>query len=270
MPQATIPHYVFDNDGAHSADQHRCLADLLDPLSFARLAGTGVAAGWHCLEIGAGGGSVARWLAERVAPDGQVLATDIKPSLIPSHPGLTVLQHDIVHDPLPDAGFDLIHARLVLSHLPDRQRVLTRLLRALRPGGWLQLDEIDITHWPALLTPDGGARELYETYLTTLATVLGAVGGDPTWGRSAAQAVAEAGFTAVDPACHVEVWGPDSPGLGLLISNSHHLEDQLLAAGMTPGQLTGVRALMTEPGFRAVSFTVHTVHGRRPQAGGEA
>ncbi|GAA0981631.1 hypothetical protein GCM10009555_050080 [Acrocarpospora macrocephala] len=269
MAHATKPHYVFDNDGAHSADQHRCLADLLDPLTFERLARTGVTAGWHCLEIGAGGGSVARWLAERVAPQGSVLATDIKPGLIPAHPGLTVTRHDIVHDPLPDAGFDLVHARLVLSHLPDRQHVLARLLRALRPGGWLQLDEIDITHWPALLTPDEQARELYETYLTTLATVLDAVGADPTWGRSVAQAVAEAGFTNVDPACKTEVWGPDSPGLGLLISNSHHLEAQLLAAGMTSAQLTGVRKLMAEPGFRAVSFTVHSVHARRP-AGGAA
>ncbi|GIH29333.1 hypothetical protein Aph01nite_76430 [Acrocarpospora phusangensis] len=267
MANAAAAHYVFDNDGAHSADQHRCLADLLDPLTFERLACTGVTAGWHCLEIGAGGGSVARWLAERVAPHGRVLATDIKPGLIPAHPGLTVARHDIVRDPLPDEAYDLVHARLVLSHLPDRRHVLARLLRTLRPGGWLQLDEIDITHWPALLTPGEAARELYERYLTTLAQVLGAVGADPTWGRSVAQAVAEAGFTDVDPACRVEVWRPGSPGLGLLISNSHHLEDKLLAAGMTAAALADVRELMSDPGFRAVSFTVHTVHARRP--GGE-
>ncbi|WP_214110952.1 class I SAM-dependent methyltransferase, partial [Acrocarpospora catenulata] len=221
---------------------------------------------WHCLEVGAGGGSVARWLADRVAPTGSVLATDIKPRLIPAVPGLTVLCHDIVADALPEAAFDLVHARLVLSHLPERQRVLARLLAALRPGGWLQLDEIDISHWPALLAPCPAARRAYEHYLVALARVLGAVGADPTWGRSAAQAVAEAGFTEIDPFCHTEVWGPGSPGLGLLISNSHHLADRLIAAGMTAGQLAEVRQIMADPGFRAVSFTVHTVLARRPEA----
>ncbi len=265
MTHALAHQYVFDNDGDHSADQHRCLADLLDPLTFGRLAQTGVGDGWNCLEIGAGGGSVARWLADRVAPRGHVFATDIKPGLIPACDGLTVTRHDIVRDPLPPAAFDLVHARLVLSHLPERAAVLARLREALRPGGWLQVDEIDVTHWPALLAPDHGSRELYETFLRAMASVLVGVGSDPTWGRSAAQEIAQAGFTQIDPWCHVEVWGPKSPGLELLTSNSFHLEDHFLATGLTRDQLDEVRAVMADPGFRAVSFTVHSVLARRPE-----
>ncbi|MFC7646894.1 class I SAM-dependent methyltransferase [Streptosporangium lutulentum] len=183
--------------------------------------------------MGAGGGSVALWLAERVAPTGSVLATDIKPGLIPRRPGLTVAQHDIVNDPLPESAFDLIHARLVLSHLPRRRQVLERLRTVLRPGGWLQIDEIDITHWVAPPTLGPRVRDLYGAYVAAMTRVLSAAGSDPTWGRSAARDMKEAGLVEVDPVCWTEMWGPGSPGVGLLISNSLHLEDRLLEAGMT-------------------------------------
>ncbi|GAA4196598.1 methyltransferase domain-containing protein [Streptosporangium oxazolinicum] len=260
---ATASDYVFDNDGDHSSDQHRYLAQLLDPLTFERLALTGVGPGWNCLEVGAGGGSVALWLAERVAPGGRVLATDIKPGLIPSRPGLTVARHDVVTDPLPEGAFDLIHARLVLSHLPQRRQVLSRLRAALRPGGWLQLDEIDITRWVAPPPSGGRAGEVYRAYVTATARVLGAAGSDPTWGGSAARDVAAAGLVDVDQARWTEVWERGSAGLGLLISNSHHLEDQLVAAGMTFRQLREVREVMSAPGFSAPSFEIHSILARR-------
>jgi SAM-dependent methyltransferase len=261
---ATTSNYIFDNNGDHSVDQHRYLAELLDPLTLERLGQTGVTAGWNCLEVGAGGGSVALWLAERVAPTGRVLATDIKPGLIPRRPGLTVIRHDIVNDPLPEGAFDLVHARLVLSHLPGRQQVLERLRAALRPGGWLQIDEIDITRWVAPPISDPRARELYGSYVTAMAQVLGAAGSDPTWGGSAARAMGEAGLVDVDPVLWTEVWGPGSPGLGLLISNSLHLEDRFLEAGMTRNGLRDVREVMADPEFRAPSFAVHSILARRP------
>lgn len=51
--------------------------------------------------------------------------------------------HDIVKDPLPAHSFDLIHARLVLAHLPARDQVLPRLVASLRPGGWLVVEDFD-------------------------------------------------------------------------------------------------------------------------------
>ncbi|MEU3166214.1 class I SAM-dependent methyltransferase [Streptosporangium sp. NPDC006930] len=261
---ATASDYVFDNDGDHSSDQHHYLARLLDPLTFERLALTGVGPGWRCLEVGAGGGSVALWLAERVTPGGHVLATDIKPGLIPSRPGLTVARHDIVTDPLPQDAFDLIHARLVLSHLPQRRQVLRRLRAALRPGGRLQLDEIDITRWVAPPASGGREGEVYGIYVTAMARVLGAAGSDPTWGSVAARDIAAAGLVDIDQVRWTEVWERGSAGLGLLISNSHHLEDHLTAAGMTSGQLREVREVMSAPGFSAPSFEIHSVLARRP------
>ncbi|MGH3825895.1 MAG: methyltransferase [Pseudonocardiaceae bacterium] len=256
--------YVFDNDSDYAQDQHRCLAEMLDPMTTARLAQTGVAEGWHCLYVGAGEGSVASWLADRVAPSGRVLATDIKPSHIPARAGLEVAQHDIVHDPLPEAGFDLICARLVLRNLPERRAVLGRLVRALRPGGWLQLDEFDITYGPALLMPDPHARELYEAFMAAKARLFDTAGADGAWGRHAAQAMRDAGLVDIDPQPRLELWHAGSAGTHLLIHHTFHLREQLIDAGLTDQQLAGIRRLLTDPGFSASSYPIYSVQGRRP------
>src|ERR1700744_6562924 len=136
--------YVFDNAAtAETGLRSAGLEATFDPSTIGYLTGIGVTAGWACWEIGAGGGSIARWLAERVWPTGTVLATDIDPRFIPpsqlSH--LEVAHHDITTDAIPLARYDLIHARLVLSHLPKRRDVLGRLVQALRPGGWLVIED---------------------------------------------------------------------------------------------------------------------------------
>jgi SAM-dependent methyltransferase len=257
--------YVFDNDSVHSHDQHHCLAEMLDPMTTARLAQTGVTDGWHCLEIGAGGGSVATWLADRVAPSGRVLATDIKPGHIPARATLKVIEHDIVCDPLPEAAFDLVCARMVLRNLPERLAVLDRLVRALRPGGWLQLDEFDITYGPALLMPDARARALYETFLTAKAKLFHTAGADGAWGRHAAQAMHDAGLVDVDPQPRLERWDAGSAGARLQLHHTFHIRDQLINAGMTEAQLAEVRALLTNPAFTASSCAIYSVQGRRPR-----
>jgi ubiquinone/menaquinone biosynthesis C-methylase UbiE len=256
--------YAFDNNNIYSRDQHRCLAEMLDPMTTTRLAQTGVTDGWHCLDVGAGGGSVATWLAQQVAPSGRVLATDIKSVHIRAGPGLEVAQHDIVRDPLPETAFDLICARLVLLHLPERRAVLGRLVRALRPGGWLQLDEFDITYGPALLMPNSRARRLYETFLAAKAKLFNTAGADGAWGQHVTQAMHDAGLVNINTVPHVELWHAGSPGVRLLIHHTFHLRNHFIEAGMTDQQLADVRTLLIDPTFRATSCVIYSVQGRRP------
>lgn len=253
--------YVFDNDNTHSDEQHRCLAAAYDRLTTEHLAATGLGPGLHCLEVGAGGGSVAHWLAASVAPGGTVLATDINPRHVRAAPGLSVERHDVVHDPLPERRFDLIHARLVLLHLPERLAVLDKLVRALKPGGRLQLDEFDISYGPALAGPD---PELYERFLAAKAELMRVAGARGTWGREAAAAMTAAGLAEVDARPHVRVWDRDSPGLRLLVHHTRHLRDAFVAVGFGDDDLARVRDVMAHPGFLACSCVFYTVQGRRP------
>ena len=105
----------------------------------------GIADGWHCWEVGVGGPSIPTWLASRVGPSGRVLATDIDIRWAEQAKAADVelLQHDVVHDEPPSGGFDLVHERLVLIHLPEREEALARMVAALRPGGWILVEDFD-------------------------------------------------------------------------------------------------------------------------------
>jgi len=130
----------------HEIDIERVRLDMLaearDPRTFAVLEEAGVAAGMHVLEVGAGNGSVSAWLAERVGVEGRVTSTDVDLRFHAEMPrNVDVLQHDITQDPLAESGYDLIHARAVIQHLPEREAALGRLCAALRPGGVMVIED---------------------------------------------------------------------------------------------------------------------------------
>src|SRR5918911_3842606 len=137
--------YVFDQAWQREATRLGSLQALLAPATQRHLAARGVGPGWRCLEVGAGAGSIACWLADRVGPGGHVVATDLDTRFLERHarPNLDVRRHDVVHDPLETDAYDLVHARALLEHLPERDQVLPRLIAALRPGGWLVVEDID-------------------------------------------------------------------------------------------------------------------------------
>ncbi|MEU8882741.1 methyltransferase [Streptomyces hydrogenans] len=256
--------YVFDNDSPHSDRHHASLEEGLDPLTLGHLREAGVAPGMRCLEIGAGAGSVSRALLRMVSPGGTVTATDIKPGRIAPEPGLTVLAHDVVTDPLPEEAYDVVVARLVLQHLPERQAVLRRLVRSLVPGGLLQVDEFDAGHEPCLLAPSPDDALLYERFTTAKAALMRAGGGDPTWGRRAPAALREAGLTGLRIRPHVLVRAPGTPALGLQLHHLAHLAPRLREGGFDPAELDRLGAIMRSPDFAAATGVLYSVQGRRP------
>src|SRR3546814_16046084 len=64
--------------------------------------------------------------------------------------------HNVDADPFDDNGYDLIHARLVLEHLPQREAVVAKLAAALRPGGWLVVQDYDIRTMAVAEPPHDG------------------------------------------------------------------------------------------------------------------
>lgn len=82
-------------------------------------------------------------MAAQVGGSGSVLGTDL--NLDWSDTEMTrhveLRRHDVTSDDIPTSAYDLIHARLVLLHLPQRDKVIDRLVAALAPGGWLVLEE---------------------------------------------------------------------------------------------------------------------------------
>src|SRR5215211_5938531 len=128
---------------------------VMDPITRIIVADRGLSSSWRCLELGAGTGSVARWLAERCR-QGRVVATDLDVRHLEPLRELNVdvLRHDVVGDDFPAQSFDLIHARSLLANVPERDTVLQKIVRWLAEGGWAVIEE------PALLLHDSGLREV--------------------------------------------------------------------------------------------------------------
>jgi 2-polyprenyl-3-methyl-5-hydroxy-6-metoxy-1,4-benzoquinol methylase len=124
--------YLLDSAGREAPERFGALSAMFDVGTIRHLEDRGVGPGWHCLEVGGGGGSVANWLCSRVGPGGRVVVTDIDTRFLENLklPNLEVLRHDLTRDPLAEAAYDLVHLRLVLVHLPDKEEILKRLGRS--------------------------------------------------------------------------------------------------------------------------------------------
>jgi len=138
-------YFAADAESNEELERLRLIESLGDPATTRRLATLGVDTGWHCLEVGAGSGSIAGWLSERVGPDGSVVATDIDTRFLGglSQSNIEVRAHDVTKDELETDCFDLVHCRTLLCHLGNPEVVLASLVSALTPGGWILAEEPD-------------------------------------------------------------------------------------------------------------------------------
>ncbi|MGH3378204.1 MAG: class I SAM-dependent methyltransferase [Actinoallomurus sp.] len=149
--QSTAKEYVFDPTWERETERLRTNEAIWDPGTIEGFERLGVAPGWSCLEIGAGNGSAARWLADRVglgsgaAPVGRVVAVDLETERLDwiGEHGVEVWRQDLRTDELPRDTFDLIHARMLVQHLEDRKAAVDRMIGALAPGGVLFLEDTD-------------------------------------------------------------------------------------------------------------------------------
>jgi SAM-dependent methyltransferase len=136
--------YALENSWQRAPGRLSSLESTYDRFSLPLLDGLGIPPDAVCLEVGCGAGSVARHLAAAVGPKGRVVAVDIDVSLFGEPPARVDLrQGDIATIDLPPGSFDLVHTRMVLNHLPDRDAVLRSLVASLRTGGFLLLEEGD-------------------------------------------------------------------------------------------------------------------------------
>jgi len=203
--------YTLDNAAVQAGDRVAALSQLFDSGTIHHLEERGVAAGWHCLEVGGGGGSIAAWLSERVGPTGRVTVTDINTRFLESlqRPNLEVRRHNIVTDPLPEATFDLVHARLALMHLPERDDVLARLIKALKPGGWLLDEEFDVL---SMYTDPGiNEREAVLHSFAPLNRVLAERGAELRFGRFLYGRLRELGLHHVGTHARLTMGGGAAP-----------------------------------------------------------
>ncbi|MFB7850026.1 MULTISPECIES: class I SAM-dependent methyltransferase [unclassified Streptomyces] len=225
--------YLLDNSRSEAGVRFGALAELFDPVTFRHIDELGIGPGMRCWEVGAGGPSVPLGLAERVGPTGKVIATDIDVSWTRDIADgvIEVLAHDVAADPPPPGAFDLVHARLVLVHVTDRTEALRRMVRALRPGGVLLLEDADPALQP-LLCPDesGPEQRLANRLRSGFRTLMAARGADLAYGRTLPGALREAGLEDVRADAYFPITSPACTVLE--DATVRHIRHHLVAEGL--------------------------------------
>ncbi|HTZ27820.1 MAG TPA: methyltransferase [Streptosporangiaceae bacterium] len=227
--------YVFDNAvTAETGIRFSGLEATYDHATIGYLTGVGVTEGWVCWELGAGGGSIANWLASQVGPAGSVLATDIDPRFIPPPElsQLEVVRHDVTADAIPESRYDLVHARLVLSHLPRRSDVMVRLERALGPGGWLVIEDFSGA-FERGTEPVGPADARFRKVHRALGDFLARSNDDRSdFAASLPHQLVSLGLADVGGEARVVFARGGSPGARVMEAGLRQVGDRMIAAGL--------------------------------------
>jgi len=258
-----VSDYVLDNAWEHERERLDTMTGPYDDASLAFCAATGLTSGWQCLEVGPGTGRFAQRLADAVGDEGRVLAVDIDTRLaeLVARANLQVQQVDVRTQPLPQETFDLVHARLVVEHLPDRADVLARLVGALKPGGWLVIEDFD-NHTAFVCDPPS---EVHAKVANALYGVMRAAGFDEIFGRRLLGHFTRLGLADVTTEGWLSVVRGDPeigvPQWSLLVAQ---LSAPMLASGaVTEADLEKFEALMHDPGVTMFSPTLVRARGRK-------
>jgi len=196
--------YIFDGN---QADQEllrlRMIEAALDQTTLERLQSTGIQQGWQVLELGAGAGSIAKWMTGIVGNSGRVVAVDIKTNHIQHLAGPTcqVVTGDFLTVPIDD-GFDLAHCRYVLIHNRQSQAMLKRLCALLKPGGFLIIEEPDFTSARLLNRGDDRSQQRVNNAICRMFEELQL---DPAYGLSLPRKIADEGLRIVRVDSHIHL-----------------------------------------------------------------
>jgi ubiquinone/menaquinone biosynthesis C-methylase UbiE len=248
------------------------ISEVLEPSSTGLLRTAGIAEGFRCLDVGCGGGNTALSMARIVGPTGRVVGIDMDPVK------MSLAARDAAAQNLTnvefrtgdataldeDAEYDLVYARVLLTHLADPDEVLARMVRATKPGGPVVLEDLD--HTAVFCHPRCAALERYVELYNELSRRRG---GDPEIGPKLVGLMRRAGLE------HIRVGVVQPVFLEGQAKRIHQLTldniaDAVLATGLADAQ--GVEALKAELDAYAddpdtmVSFPrIFQVIGRRPQ-----
>jgi SAM-dependent methyltransferase len=261
-----VGYFAADAEYQAELDRLRFREASGDPYTTSHLANLGVGTGWRCLEVGAGAGSITRWLSERVGSSGHVLATDIDIRFLGdlTLPNVDVRSHDITEDELGADAFDLVHCRAVLCHLRDPEAVLGRLKDALVQGGWLlaeepdfeTIDAVDAEH--PLAEGFNSASPKRTRYLAEIGVM------DGYFARSLPALMERAGLSEVDNRGATIISRGGDSASRVWLSLCDRLDGHLQAQGvLTEKEVADSRNALQDPTFRYRDCTVFSTWGRR-------
>lgn len=256
--------YLLTNAQPETGDRFAGLDAVFDPTTRGHLSRLGMTLGDRCLEVGAGSGSIARWMADQVGSTGRVLAVDLDPRWCrrEGRAQLEVRVLDVVAEPIPLGPWDVIHERLVLQHLPERLDVLARLVDALAPGGVLLVEDFD-TGEVRTLDRGGPNHELIVHVAQAFNRLLGTRGGVSDFAANALRTLRTHGLEDTGASGCVVI---DHGGAGwatVQAANARQVRDGLIGQGVAPRDIDRFLEILADPDTIIGSSVLISAWGRR-------
>lgn len=231
---ATRKSYYIIRGGVQGRERLRILSRVMRPSAISLLERVGVKPGMRCLDIGCGGGDLVFDLARMVGNEGVVVGTDLdleKLGIARAEAREQALKNvlfgceDITSGP-PRETFDIVHARFVLTHLPDPEGAVAHMKSALRPGGALVLQDIDFRgHFSC---PEDPA---FARYVDLYSETVRRRGGDANIGPRLARFLIDAGL--VDVQIHIVQPAAMAGDVKLIVAlTMESIADSVIAEGL--------------------------------------
>ncbi|HEY1863906.1 MAG TPA: class I SAM-dependent methyltransferase [Roseiarcus sp.] len=157
--------------GKEGKERLDLLSDAMRATTLELLESAGLKTGDRCLDAGCGGGHVALDMARLVGPTGHVMAVDFDPHVLElARADAREAKADNVEFVKADASsfdggpFSFIHARYLLSHVSEPDRVFGCLKALLAPGGRMAIEDIDMSG--AFCHPPEPAQDRFQALYT--------------------------------------------------------------------------------------------------------
>lgn len=144
--------YIIER-GAEGKKRLNVLADILNPYSRQLIESEGSIVGKNFFDVGCGGGNVSLMAAQMVGATGTVLAVDFDEEIVQlaasdaQEIGLNNITFRVqsAYEIAEENSFDIAYSRFLLSHLTNPAEVINNMIRALKPGGRIIVEDIDFS-----------------------------------------------------------------------------------------------------------------------------
>jgi SAM-dependent methyltransferase len=265
----TAASYIISG-GRSDAARLNLLEQVLGPSSEEFLVASGLRPGARCLDVGCGTGELTRRIA-RIAAPGEVVGVDMDVEALGVARDISAGMSSaprfeaVNAEELSSAGLgesDVVHARLLLEHVPDPRRVIEQMTAVCRPGGTVV---VQVTEAAAVFTYPACPAMDWFVELFQL-TILGR-GGNPLIGPRLPDMLEAAGLSGVRIAT-VQPTYRDGELKRMPELTAYGVRDAVLGGGYaTPAEyddmLTEISAFTADPHTLVSSPRIFQVAGRR-------
>lgn len=259
--------------GAAELERLRLQARVWEPAAEQLLDQIGIAPGWRCLDLGCGGMGILGPLSRRVGPSGQVVGVDRDAQQLAAArayvdeeklTNVEILDRDAYATGLPNAMYDVVHVRFLFAPVGRDHELLTEMLRLVRPGGILAIQEPDASPWAC--HPPSRA---WGALKSAIVQAFKAGGGDFDAGTRTFGLLRSAGVKDIQVRTVVIALQDRHPYMRLPIQFATSLRQRILDGGFLAESeldehIAGCEEIVRDPATWVTTFILNQVWGHAP------